>query len=729
MRNQPLNSVLHAEPDSDEDSLIDPPRGSRFWLLGAGFLAGACVVLCRIAWVQASLQDRYLDVLNSTSVEYEIIPARSGRILGEGSEIYATDVEQYVIEMHYRWLQEPPDEGWLRRQIRRRLSARERRQPEVVERIRHALLEERRNAVNQLLTLTGLSASEFSHRRQSIQERVVRIADAVNRRHLKPLPESESRGTSDGLFMRMAASVRSALTTTPRRKSAERIVVREEESYHRILTDIPFSAAATIREQPHLFAGMRVVAENRRSYPGGSLAAHVVGARTDARDDETDKTGMENVGGMWKPGIGRFGVERSYNHRLQCSPGLRRVVRSYRQEILESSIEREPVSGRDVILTLNHALQTHAEQLLGEVLLDRPLDILTAETAEETHAPQPVPTGGSIVVMDAHTGRMLALASAPGFDLSLFAGGTEEDWATINADKRHPFISRSTSMALPPGSVMKPFTAAAALETASIDPDEPFHCQGYLSRPDEHRCLVFRLLGRGHGETTLTRALAQSCNVYFFAAAREIGFSPLRDWCERFGFGRRTGVDLPFEKRGHIPGTTTTEDNVDMSRETLGLAIGQSGLTVTPLQTARAVAAIANGGWLVTPHVVSPDGVARSSRDTDDRPQAISRRRISGLSEESLLRIREGLESAVGQPWGTGFRTVRLDDVQIAGKTGTAETAPGKPDHAWFAGYAPADKPKIAFVVVLEHGGSGSRAAGPVAHALVSQISHLGLLN
>jgi penicillin-binding protein 2 len=141
------------------------------------------------------------------------------------------------------------------------------------------------------------------------------------------------------------------------------------------------------------------------------------------------------------------------------------------------------------------------------------------------------------------------------------------------------------------------------------------------------------------------------------------------------------------------------------------------------------MAAIANGGWLVTPHVVSADGMARTAADIDDRPQDLSRRRISGLTDGTLARIREGLRAVVQQPYGTGYKTARLEEVAIAGKTGTAETGPGKADHAWFVGYVPAENPQYAFVVVLEHGGSGSRAAGPVTRALVQKMLDTDLVS
>jgi penicillin-binding protein 2 len=317
----------------------------------------------------------------------------------------------------------------------------------------------------------------------------------------------------------------------------------------------------------------------------------------------------------------------------------------------------------------------------------------------------------------------------------MFTEGTEAQWQAVNSDTRRPFVSRFTGMALPPGSTFKIVTAIAGLQTGVVASRGPFTCQGFLNNPDEHRCLIFRLHGTGHGTVNLRTAMAQSCNVYFFDAARRMGIDSLTQWTEQLEFGKRTGIDLPFEKSGTVPsaGGSSTASTSEAARrrferDALGLAIGQSRLTVTPVQMARLLAFVANGGWLVTPHVVSDEGTARQASEIDDSPFQQTRHRISGVTKETLAAVREGLMAAVEEPIGTGFKTVRLPGVKIAGKTGTAETAPGKPDHAWFTGYAPAENPRYVFVVALEHGGSGSKAAGPIVRELVRSLLKRGML-
>jgi penicillin-binding protein 2 len=237
----------------------------------------------------------------------------------------------------------------------------------------------------------------------------------------------------------------------------------------------------------------------------------------------------------------------------------------------------------------------------------------------------------------------------------------------------------------------------------------------------------------GHGPVDLSAALSRSCNVYFFQAADRLGPQPIVDWAARFDIGRLTGIDLPFEKAGHLPDPDATQDAAagkTASRwhrgDTRTLAIGQSSLTTTPLQIARVMAAIANGGDLVTPIVARRSGPRLAD---EDAASSLSRRvHIPGLSDGTLARIRSALAKTVADPAGTAYNTVRTTEISIAGKSGTAQAGRGQADHAWFAGYAPADSPRVAFAVVLEHAGSGSKAAGPLARQLVEALLADGVL-
>jgi penicillin-binding protein 2 len=767
MRNSPLNSIFEDALNDDEADLIASGSPVRLGLIAAVFITMSLVIVLRIAWVQTRLTERYLGALEQTSTEYEILPARDGRILAD-TMVLAADEERYTLQIHYRWLQQTPDPQWVAFQLRQRLSRTERRIPELVSKTEAKIIQEHQKLHENLRQLNVLSDTEYSARRNALEQRISKIADAVNKRHsgLHPISEESADGS---ILVRCVSSIRRALTTPPTRPADERIIIKEEEEFHTLADNLPLKVAAYISEHPEQFPGARITSATRRNYPQHQLAAHVVGARTSLSDaqraallatatndansndanandlNQTDAT-LSNDANL-PPALperqGRFGVELSYDSRLGGKPGLRRIVRNRRQQIVSSDIVRRPESGRDVVLTIDVGLQEICQELLAEALTDRPRRLLQNSAADETdpaedstdnsenpaeERPQPVPSGGSIIVMEADSGRVLAAASGPTFDLSLFTGGSAEAWDAANADRRRPFFARFTGTALPPGSTYKSLTAIAALETKTMNADDSFYCQGYLSRPTEHRCLIFRNYGQGHQEITLATALAQSCNVYFFDAARRMGFGSLRDWSRQLGFGQKTGIDLPFEKTGSLPelpasGTLpAAAAQKRLERESLGFAIGQSRVTVTPLQMARLMALIVNGGWLVTPHVVSDEGVSHRSFEPSASPGHTARVKINGLHEATLQAVRDGLIAAVEQPGGTAFRTARLADVQFGGKTGTAETSGNRPDHAWFAGFAPADDPRYVFVVVLEHGGSGSHAAAPVAREIVRYL-------
>jgi penicillin-binding protein 2 len=228
------------------------------------------------------------------------------------------------------------------------------------------------------------------------------------------------------------------------------------------------------------------------------------------------------------------------------------------------------------------------------------------------------------------------------------------------------------------------------------------------------RCQIFREHGIGHGEINLASALAQSCNVYFFQHATELGAEPLVAWARRFGFGQQGG-NLPLASE------------LRSDEQVQSLAIGQGTLTATPLQVLRMYAAIASGGQLVEPKFTREQVATARQRSTSRDLQAGSAP-ISGLDPATIAAVRRGLEAVVADPAGTAFATVRMPGLSIAGKTGTAQAGGERPDHAWFAGYVPAEEPRYAFVVVLEHGGSGSTAAGTIARHLVEQLQRLQYL-
>ncbi len=675
------------------------------------------IIGARLAWIQTNLRDEYLSAFNQTRVEFEVIPGQDGRILTDET-VLAADVARYNVEVHYRWLQTTPSENWLTQKARAEIPRGQRRTKERVEAAKNTVLQRRDEMWQRLSVVSRVSQPQLLQRRMDIQKRVQKIAASVNRRRdereLRAVPPSAEPGLS-GLLKR----AKQEITSPPRRRSLAPIIVQEELDYHPIVTNVSLEVAADIRAHPELYPGLQVHEVTARVYPQKTLAAHLVGSRSRDMDSETPHR------------VGRSGIERSYDGRLRGIDGRRKLTFNRRGEVIRTEIVRQPVRGQDVTLTIDSALQRSAESLLDQALRTQPA------AAGETAA-SPTPPGGCILVLDTHSGDVLTVANAPRFDVNQMIRPSGDTWNATITDPRHPLFPRATQMTVPPGSVFKVLSAAAMLESSDINPAEHRFCQGYLDRPDRHRCYIFRHFGTGHNQVTLRSALAQSCNVYFFQAARSMGPEPFVQWADRFGFGQPTGIDLPFERSGQVPSPAKTSNGKPRTNtrwypgDTLGLAIGQSRLTVTPFQVVRMMAAIANGGYLLTPRVADDAKIASNSathlRTTEYSWTRKPRRRIPGLTDASIAEIRHGLFSAVNDMGGTGYKSVRLDAVAIAGKTGTAEVGGGKPDHAWFAGYVPADRPRFAFVVMLEHGGSGGSAAGPVARKLVEAMLNHGLL-
>jgi penicillin-binding protein 2 len=697
-------------------------------------ILGLGAIAARMIFIQAQLTDLYASEFDRTVERFEPIASHDGRIIAAGGEVLAEDRDVFSVKVHYRWLEEPPDTMWLKGQALARLDRQARRDRERVARETQAVLQSRERLWTGLAQLTGLSRESLSVRRNVIQRRVEQIYALVDERR----NANENRTDTDAsapssrpLWQRAWQAIVAALTTPPERDFHEPLVIREQLDYHVLLSDVPLETIVEIEAHPEQYPGTRLAVTTRRIYPQGPAAAHLVGFRTSIDDRSLKERRVRFPGGDpldYQPGdrVGKIGLERQYERDLRGLRGLRKLLVNRRGEVLRTEVVREPRYGRDLILALHLPLQQAAEALLDDVL-ESPHD-------DETNGkPLPIPTGGALVALDVRTGAVLAAASAPRFDLGLLVDPDAGRWQEVLDDSRKPLFHRAAEMALPPGSVFKVLSAIAFLESGKIDPERPFRCQGYLDDPDRYRCLIFRNFGASHGELNLADALAQSCNVYFFSAARRIGAEPICQWAEKLGFGRTTGIDLPGERAGTLlktePGAPRRgKRSGDRSASAaMQLSIGQGKLTVTPLQVARLIAAVANGGQLVTPRLLDSAGLALSDIEGSalNLPEPHS---IEGLSSRTLEWLRMGLEQAVADRRGTGFRTVRLDALRIAGKTGTAEAGGGKHDHAWFAGYVPAERPKIAFVVVLEHAGSGGHAAGPLARKFVEALLAQGLL-
>ncbi|HEV3003835.1 MAG TPA: penicillin-binding transpeptidase domain-containing protein [Pirellulales bacterium] len=708
-----------------DGSYAEPAPGRLRWLL-AVISALSLAVFARVAALECSYGNAYRAEAARPIERAHQVPGVRGRLLARDGSVLAYDREILSLAVEYRYLEQPPDPRWLEALARRRLSREQRRRRDRVAAEVERVRADRDDLHRRLAQLCGRSPDELRRRAAAIQDRVTRIAAHVNRRQqgrtlVQARLENGRAPAESGGWWKLLGAV---MFPPVELASPPSLTVVEELDHHVVFQDVPLEVVAQIESHQDLYPGVRIVTEHRRTYPSGSLAAHVLGhlgpeellAEAPA-DDEQRMLGY--AGGDW---VGRAGAEQRFETILRAVPGSE-VERSDRSgRLIEIERRRTPGVGRDLVLTVDTALQRTAESLL-DAALGRRLGVPRSEQQA---------SGGAVVVLDVDSGAILALASAPRFDPNVFSGDPGAV-TPLFSSPGHPLFDRPTRMALPPGSVFKVLTAVALLQTGTLQAEEPFDCRGYLHEPGSQRCQIFRRFGMGHGEVTLIDALARSCNVYFFHHAGAMGGGPLVDWAARFGFGEPTGVDLPGEAAGNVPSPSSGSSAAPAAwrtRDVQALAIGQGELTATPLQMARLMAAVANGGRLVTPHVAARLGLPESALGTLDDDSLAEQldvtlpRAIEGLSSTTIETIRQALLEVVAAPDGTGHAAY-LPSMAIAGKTGTAEIGRGD-DHAWFAGYVPADSPRIALVVVLEHAGDGGEATGPVVKRLVLRLEELG---
>ena len=437
---------------------------------------------------------------------------------------------------------------------------------------------------------------------------------------------------------------------------------------------------------------------HRRLYRLGEQAAHVLGYLGEARPEELADPLKGLKSGDW---VGRRGIELEYDAKLRGEDGERVVVVDSHGQSVEELGREVGRPGGALTLTIDAGLQQEAErQLEGKA--------------------------GAVVALDPRNGEILALVSAPGYDPNLFTRRLEiAEWRELIQDPLLPLQNRALSSAYPPGSVFKMVMAAAGLSEGVINTESGVFCSGskvFYKRP--FHCWK----AGGHGFMNLEAALKNSCDVYFYELGQKLGIERIARYARLFDFGQPSGVDLDGEKRGLVPDDAWSRRQRRQpwyAGETISVAIGQGALLATPLQMAVMAAAFANGGYLVTPHLVRGD---------ETHPP----RRIE-LAPGIFEPIRRGMWKVVNDG-GTGA-SARVAGVEIAGKTGTVQVVAhtafedsslrpyNERNHAWFASFAPFNNPTVVIVVFLEHGGQGSRAAAPVAKVLYEKLFRPDLLS
>lgn len=457
---------------------------------------------------------------------------------------------------------------------------------------------------------------------------------------------------------------------------------------------------AKFSEVKFQFPGVNIETQMTRYYPHGELFAHVIGYVGRINDKELKSIDKESYAGTNL--IGKIGVEKSYEDLLHGVPGYESIEADAHGNVLRHLGRKESTRGNDLYLSLDYGLQ----QVAAEQLADK---------------------RGAIVAIDPRTGELLALVSSPSFNPNLFVTGIgHDDYSALRDNLDQPLYNRALQGSYPPGSTIKPMAALAGIHYGTTDWNTSISDPGYFHLPgDSHKFRDWKKTG--HGTVNMHKSIVVSCDTYFYIQAYQLGIERMNTWMRQFGFGEKTGVDLPNESSGLYPNPEwkmRTRKAKWLKGETISVSIGQGAFIATPLQLAMATAITANHGAHVTPHVLR---ATRGAKPHEIINAPTGRIQFNG-TEEDWVKMRNAMVDVIESGTGRGIKT---SNYLIAGKTGTAQVksiAQGKRynealltsrqlDHGLFVGFAPADNPEIAIAVIWEngrHGGSAARLARPV---------------
>lgn len=474
---------------------------------------------------------------------------------------------------------------------------------------------------------------------------------------------------------------------------------------------------ARFAENRYRFPGMDIRARLLRHYPKGEWVSHVIGyiGRINDKDLEQLEANqqLENYRGSLH--IGRTGIEKSYESALHGVTGFEQVETDAVGRPVRTLSRVPPVAGSDLTLTLDIGLQQAAIEAFGEFR-------------------------GALVAMDPSNGEILAFVSKPGFDPNLFVDGIDHyNWRLLNESKDRPLNNRALRGVYPPGSTFKPFMALAGLELGKRTPNYTINDPGFFSLPGStHRFRDWK--PGGHGRVNLHKSLVVSCDTYYYMLSHDLGISNIHTFIAQFGFGNKTGVDIPGEMNGLLPSPEWKKERFNQPwfpGDTISVGIGQGFNLATPLQLTFATMLLANNGKAFRPHFVKQQANHQQDLIKDDFAEEMYR---LNLKQEHLDHIKQALVD-VTRPGGTGARAGANAAYTFAGKTGTSQVINIKQgeryiaskiderhrDHALFTAYAPAEHPQIVLTVLVENGGSGGATAAPIARKILDYF-FLGIM-
>lgn len=457
------------------------------------------------------------------------------------------------------------------------------------------------------------------------------------------------------------------------------------------------------------FPGVTIRDRQTRHYPLHNLTAHVVGYVGRINEQELSRIDPLRYRGLEQ--IGKTGIEHHYEDLLLGTPGVRQIESNVVGRTIRVLEETQPTPGDDLFLTIDSKLQAIADEAMGDYR-------------------------GAVVAIQPKTGEVLAMLSTPSFNTNLFVNGIgREDYHALRDSKQRPLFNRFLRGQYPPGSTIKPMMALAGLETGHIHPDESTHCPGwYRIKGYKHKYRDWKK--RGHGKTDVDKAIVESCDVFFYDLAFEMGIDEVNSYLAHFGFGRRTGADITGEQEGVLPSRQWKETHREepwYPGETLSVGIGQGFFTATPLQLASATATLANNGQTMQPHLLyamQGPGAENPQLQPHQPGETIPIKYPSHWKQ-----VHESMRRVVHSKHGTAKKIGRKSPYTIAGKTGTAQVYTVKQgdtydeaslpehlrDHALFVAFAPMEDPKIAIAIIVENGGHGGSVAAPIAKQVMDR--------
>lgn len=474
-----------------------------------------------------------------------------------------------------------------------------------------------------------------------------------------------------------------------------------------IATNISKDSVLMFSEQNSQFSGIDVVTKPVVTYNYGTLASHVLGYCGKITQSELDKVGNEYTKNDL---IGKTGVQYVFEPYLKGKNGFRQIDMDVDGNITGEYITEEPVVGNDVYLTIDANVQAVAEEALKNDIEK----IASGGYAETFDA-----KSGAVVVMNTKTGEILALASYPDFEPQLFVNGIGTE-KYKEYQEQEALYNRAISGAYAPGSTFKMVTAIAGLESEAVSTVTNISCNGIYPHAHKPVCWYYTSYKSGHGALNVTKAIQHSCNVFFYEVGNRIGIDKLSSYSKYFGMGKKTGIELPSESKGSI---ATRDKAISENREwyqgeTLSASIGQSYNNVTPVQMAKYISILVNGGHQVDVTILKSiadiNGNEISKKEIDDYVKSkigLSNDEVEEklFQKENVEAVLEGMKNVTTESGGTAYSIFKNSNIKVGGKTGSAQA--GNKTHAWFVGFAPFDDPEIAVVSIIENGGHGSYAA------------------